>query len=495
MSSELPCYKVSWKNPRFPEIKENSKASGGGCQPGLRSTLKMTFLKGLANPLVYFIGSLLFYLQAFPQDRQPADSLQFLTLDQCIVYALKHQPAYLESAINVSIARKTNAISLSGWLPQVSFGGNLTHYDPLPTSFTANPLDPSGSPLPVHSGITNTFTPQVNASQAIINPDVLYAARSAHLFVESAMQSSDSTKINLITSVSKSFFSLLLTLAQMNVLKDDTTRLGKTQRDAYHQYISGVVDKTDYQEATISLNNSRAQLKQAVESVRPLYAILKQLIGLAPEKEFNVSYDTNQMMKKISIDTNEQLLVEKRIEYQQLQTVKKLQEQNVQYYRSQYLPALSAFYNYVYEYENNNFSQLLNQSYPYSYMGASVSIPLFTGLRWHQNVQKAKLEMQKTDWQITDLKSRIYSEYSTALATYKSNLYNMNVLRENMIMARDVYGVVSLQYKQGLIAYLNVITAESNLISSQISFLNALFQVLSSKVDLEKAMGNTLSKY
>jgi outer membrane protein TolC len=64
-----------------------------------------------------------------------------------------------------------------------------------------------------------------------------------------------------------------------------------------------------------------------------------------------------------------------------------------------------------------------------------------------------------------------------------------------MIMARDVYGVVSLQYKQGLIAYLNVITAESNLISSQISFLNALFQVLSSKVDLEKAMGNTLSKY
>jgi outer membrane protein TolC len=218
-------------------------------------------------------------------------------------------------------------------------------------------------------------------------------------------------------------------------------------------------------------------------------------MGYAPEKEFNVSYDTNQMMKKISIDTNEQLLVEKRIEYQQLQTTKKLQEQDIQYYRSQFLPALTAFYNYVYEYENNSFSQLFNQAYPYSYMGARVSIPLFTGLRWHENVQKAKLQMQKTDWQITDLKSRIYSEYTSSLATYKSNLYNLNILRDNMTMARDVYGVVSLQYKEGLIAYLNVITAESNLISSQISFLNALFQVLSSKVDLEKAMGNTLSKY
>jgi len=494
MSSELPCYQVPWKNPGFLKLP-NGIPDGENRFPGFRNKLREICHDGFAFSLSFIVFSLLISLQSLSQERNPADSLQFLTLDQCIVYALKHQPAYMQSAINVSIARKTNAISLSGWLPQVNFSGSLTHYDPQQTSFTANPTDPSGPPLQVHSGITNIFTPQVNASQAIINPDVLYAARSAHLYFESAMQSSDSTKINLITSVSKSFFSLLLTLAQMNVLKDDTTRLGKTQRDAYHQYISGIVDKTDYQEATISLNNSRALLKQAMESVRPLYANLKQIMGYAPEKEFNVSYDTNQMMKKISIDTNEQLLVEKRIEYQQLQTTKKLQEQDIQYYRSQFLPALTAFYNYVYEYENNSFSQLFNQAYPYSYMGASVSIPLFTGLRWHENVQKAKLQMQKTDWQITDLKSRIYSEYTSSLATYKSNLYNLNILRDNMTMARDVYGVVSLQYKEGLIAYLNVITAESNLISSQISFLNALFQVLSSKVDLEKAMGNTLSKY
>jgi len=57
-------------------------------------------------------------------------------------------------------------------------------------------------------------------------------------------------------------------------------------------------------------------------------------------------------------------------------------------------------------------------------------------------------------------------------------------------MAKRTYFVVTLQYKQGIVAYLNVITAESNLISSEISYLNALFQVLSNKIDLEKAMGN-----
>jgi len=237
-------------------------------------------------------------LCGYSQNKNSEDTVHYLNLDQCIVYALQHQPAMMQSAINIEIARKSNAISLSAWLPQVDFNGNLTHYDPLPTTFSANPANPNGPLVPGHSGIVNSFNPQVTATQAIINPEVLYAARSAHLFVQEAQQSNDSTKINLIATVSKSFYNLLFTLAQMNVLKDDTTRLGKTLRDAYHQYVSGVVDKTDYKEASISLNNSRAALKQATESVRPLYASLKQVMGFPPEKEFSVSYDTLQMRKR-----------------------------------------------------------------------------------------------------------------------------------------------------------------------------------------------------
>jgi outer membrane protein TolC len=52
-----------------------------------------------------------------------------------------------------------------------------------------------------------------------------------------------------------------------------------------------------------------------------------------------------------------------------------------------------------------------------------------------------------------------------------------------------LYEIVTLQYQQGVVAYLNVITAEENLITSEIGYLNALFTVLSNKVDLQKAMG------
>jgi multidrug efflux system outer membrane protein len=409
----------------------------------------------------------------------------FLTLRQCIDYALLHQPALNRSVINTSIARETNAINLAAWLPQANATGNLTHYIQLPGN---NVVTSTGTTT--NGRTTTTFIPVLAVSQAIFSPTLLYNSRSAPLYVKSAQQVTDSTKIFLVSQVSKSFYSVLLTLEQINVLKEDTARLGKNVRDTYHQYIGGIVDETDYEEATITLNNSMAQLKQANENVTPQFAGLKQLLGYPPEQQFNLSFDTTEMIQAIHLDTAQQLKYENRIEFQQLNTQKALQDELIRYYNHSYMPTVSAFFNYDLQFANSNVAQLLSSSYPTSLVGLSFSIPIFTGFARLHNVQKAKLQSQLLDWDRVDLKSQIYSEYATAIANYKGNLYNLQLLQKNVALAQRAYFVITLQYKQGIVAYLNVITAESNLITSEISYLNALFQVLSSKIDLQKAMGS-----
>jgi len=282
---------------------------------------------------------------------------------------------------------------------------------------------------------------------------------------------------------------LLLTLEQIDVLKADTAELDRSVTDAYHQYVGGIVDETDYEEATITLNNTLVQLKQSIENVYPQYAVLKQIMGYPPEKQFNVSFDTSEMIRNINIDTTQQLDYEKRIEYQQLNTAKKLQHELINYYQLAFLPTVSGFFNYTQEFENNNLSNLFSSSYPYSSAGLTLSLPIFTGFSRVENVRKARLQEQLLDWNEAGLKSEIYTEYTSALANYKSNLYSFHVMRQNVAMAKRVYFVVELQYKQGIVAYLNVITAQSNLITSETGYINALFQALSSKIDLEKAMG------
>ena len=413
------------------------------------------------------------------------DTTTNLTLRQCIDFAMQHEPTTQQSVINVSIAKVNNAINLAGWLPQANISANLIHYTTLPTTFSNN----SGTITKLQTGVINTVNPIGSVTQTIFNPSLLYAAKSAPLYVQQAEQITDSTRIEIIAAVSKTFYSLLLTLEQINVLKEDTARLTKNVSDTYHQYVGGIVDETDYDEAVISLNNSKFQLKQSTESITPQYAMLKQVMGYPPAKQFNVIYDTARMMNDISFDTTQGLQYEKRIEYQELMTTKKLQGQLIDYYRKAWLPTVGAFFDYDYEFQNNSTGGLFSQAYPYSYLGLSLTMPIFTGFARINSVKKARLQYQLLEWGEVGLRSQIYTEYTTALANYKSNLYNLDISRENVALAKKTYDIVSLQYQQGVVAYLNVITAESNLITSEISYQNALFQLLSSKVDLEKSMG------
>ena len=98
--------------------------------------------------------------------------------------------------------------------------------------------------------------------------------------------------------------------------------------------------------------------------------------------------------------------------------------------------------------------------------------------------------MKRTDWDLIALKQSVNSQYSQALETYKSNLANYLALKENVDLAKEVYDLIQLQYKSGIKTYIEVVTAEADLRTAEINSINALYQVLSSKVDVEKALGN-----
>src|ERR1700761_5658754 len=417
------------------------------------------------------------------QNQPVADSA--LTLDQCVAYALKHEPFINMAIVNQAITVANNRIAISGWLPQVNVQGNFTHYNTLPTGFFTD----SGRIVNSKTGVINTFTPTLAVAQTIFNPSLLYAVHAAPLYDTQARQITDSTKIEIVAAVSKTFYSLLNTLEQINVLKEDTSRLAKNVSDTYHQFVSGVADKTNYDEAVISLNNSLFSLRQAIEAIRPQYSQLKQVMGYPPASQFNVLYDTLQMKNDIAFDTTMALDMTKRPEFQYLQTTKRLQLETVNYYRHAWIPTVGAFFDYEYEFESNDFSKLFSQAYPFNYVGLSFSVPIFTGFARTQNVKKARLQYDLLDWNEVELKSQIYTDYNTAMANYKSNLYNLTVSDENRVLAKETYDIVYLQYMQGVVPYLNVITAETNLITSELTYQTSLFQVLSSKIDLEKAMG------
>jgi outer membrane protein len=403
------------------------------------------------------------------------------TLQQCIQYALDHQPSVKQSQLQEQIVSYNIRSRIADWYPQ--FGGqySVQHNFQRSTSFF------NGVATPV--GVNNTSLGQLYLDQTIFNRDVLQARRVKNDVQLQATQATVSEKIDITVNVSKAYYDILTSQQQIKVAEENIARLQKSLEDAYYRYQSGITDKTDYKRAQIALNNTKAtrQINQAALVAR--MENLKNYMGYPIGAPLTIVYDSLQMEREVGFDTLQRPDFTKRIEYEQLLTQKALQQANVAYQKNAFLPSLSASAIYNLNYLANDFGKLYANNYPNSFVFLTAGIPIFQGGKRTANIRSAKLGVSQLDLELLNLGNVINSQYATALSNYKGSLANYLASKENVILAQEVYDVINLQYKAGIKTYLEVINAETDLRTSQINYFNALNQVLASKVDAERALG------
>lgn len=421
------------------------------------------------------------FSQAIQQSTNDAPLLEQATLENVVQYAIKNQPVIQQSMIDERITENQIRSKLADWYPQVNFNYNLQHNFIVQTSIIAG--------NPVKLGVSNISATQFTLSQQIFNRDVLLANQTKKDVLLQASQNTSANKTDIAVNVSKAFYDVLATTQQIDVAQEDIVRLERSLKDAENQYKSGIADKIDFKRATISLNNTRANKKSNEEILKAKLKYLKALMGYPVSKELQISYDTLQMEREILLDTNQSVDLTSRIEYQLLSTQKKLLEANLQYNKWSYLPNVSLNGAYNLNFQNNQFSDLYSRNYPNSFGLITLSLPLYQGGKRKANTKVAEWQIKRLDWNIKGLQTNVNSEYASALANYKGNLTNLLAQKENVDLAREVYDVIQLQYKSGIKTYLEVITSETDLRLARINYYNSLYQVLASKIDVQKALG------
>lgn len=412
---------------------------------------------------------------------QQATDLNTFTLEQCQQYAYEHNPGLQQSLLDRQITEHGIKSRLADWYPQLRFDYNVQH------AFQLQVSNINGQLIPL--GLRNTSAGQFGLTQNLFSSDALLASNSAKEIRKQATQNIILNKIDLSVNVGKAFYDVLLTRDQLRVLDEDIVRLDKSLKDAFNQYEGGIVDKVDYKRATIALNNTKAQRKTADETLKAKYSYLKLQMGLADSIPLQLAYDSSKLATLAIIDTAVAAIVQNRVEYQQLETQKRLQDINYNYYKWQFIPTIQAYGNYNLNYLNNDFGKLYRDNYPNSFAGVRVGIPLFQGFRRVQNMKQARLQADRVNYDIEQLRNTVSTEVSQAMAAYKGYLNDFYTLKQNVDIAREIFNTIELQYRSGIKAYLEVITAQTDLRTAELNYSNALYQLLGSKLDLERALG------
>jgi outer membrane protein TolC len=386
-----------------------------------------------------------------------------------------------QTLIDEQITDREINSKLADWFPQLNFNFNVLHDYQLPVTI----FEGSGAVVGVKDNSGGLFS----LTQNIFNRDVLLASTTAGDVRKQTKQITINNKISVIIDVSKAFYSVLLAQDQIDLINEDITRLELSSKDTYNHYKSGVVDKTDYMRASIALNNALAEKKQDDEFLKVSRAQLKLLMGYPPDSDLKLDYDRTQMENDVYLDTTQNIVYENRIEYKLLQTQKRLQEANLRYYEWSFIPSISAFGEYNLNFQSDIWSKLYNTNYPSSYIGIELSFPIFTGGKRIQEIDQAELELKRFEYNFASIKGKFNTEYAQALANYKSDLNSYGVQKSNLELAKEVYDIIQLQYKSGFKTYLDVITAETDLRTTQVNYITSLYRVLSSKLDVQKALG------
>lgn len=436
-------------------------------------------IKKLVYPLLLAIGGC-FSITTYAQEDTSLP--ENATLSDLIDFALDNRAAVHQAMIDEEIGERDIASALSGWFPQINADASYNRNIKIPTAVIGDQV--------ISMGQKNVGALVLQADQQILNPGLLQASKAARYIRQQNTLNTENNKINTVVEVSKAYYDILTSEEQLGIIEENIQRIQKQLNDARARYETGIVDRTDYKRAEISLSNTKAELKRVIQLLNYKYAYLKELIGLAPEQPLSLTFDYAAMENEMLLDTSMVMNYSDRVEYQQLQTQKQLQELNTAYNKWTFLPNLSAFYNYAWDYRDDQFADLFAQNFPRSVFGLTLHLPIFQGGKRIHEIRRSKLVEERLDWEIINLKSQINTQYEMAMATYAANLNDWRTAKHTVELSEEVYNTIKLQYDEGIKTYLDLMTAETDLRTSQINYLNAMYAVLSGKLDVQQALGN-----
>lgn len=454
------------------------------------------------------------FLSAFHSSfAQQGNTVTEMSLKDCLQYAERNQVKIKNAILDYKSAIAKNKEVTGSAFPQLNAKGGL-NYAPLVAAFSVpnfvktliagdgtNPGIVNNSALNqnVVNGVPDemsfafqpkwTTTGSVELSQILFNPSLTIALKARKTLEELAAKSVDLTMQDVKVAVSKAYYNILIAEKQQELVIKNIERLEQMEKDTKGIYNAGMAEKIDVDRITVSLNNLRTQKIKVEQMIELAYLSLKFQMGMPLEESINLSDTLSENMMATSLLT-EELDFSVRKEFQLLEIQNKLYGMDVKRYKMGWLPTLNFFGNYGYTlYNMVKLYDPQDKWQKSSMLGVNLNVPIFTGFQRKNQLKQAQYTLEKNKNDIDNLKMALTLEKENARITLRNNLLALTNQKENMTLAENVYNTARIKYNEGVGTNLEVMNAEASLKEAQTNYFSALYDVMTAKIDLQKALG------
>ncbi|MFZ0473739.1 MAG: TolC family protein [Bacteroidales bacterium] len=415
---------------------------------------------------------------------QEAPASLSLTVDQAVEYALDKNKSIASARYDLLASEKAKWEAIAAGLPTIdgsaSFNNNL--------AVMTRIVNIGGVQTPLQFGTTYDDAIGASASALFFSAPWLVGIQTSKLAYTLASQGLTLTKIETEESVVNAYYLILTLTESIKVIDQNLANLNEILVSTDAMYSVGMAEATDVDQMRSNVSMLINTRSSAERSVELNYNMLRFLLGVERGTEIILTESLDNIIAAVNVDAliTEEFNIEENINYQLIDSQLKMSELSLKGAKATVLPTLAGSIYYTRTGMGDKVSSM--DYFPYSAVGLQLQVPIFGSGSRYTKIKKAQINYEKAQ----NTKSMMSDQLLLQEKQLRYNLLNANEQyksqKENIEIAARVLKSIQNKYNQGMASSLDLTQANNNYLTSQSNYLNAIMNLLQTKVSFDKLM-------
>jgi outer membrane protein TolC len=416
-----------------------------------------------------------------------------VSLKECIEYGLKNNGNVKLAQIKEGIAEQQTREALSAYLPQVNASGALD--DNIKLQSTVIPAGFLGSTEDRRITLGSKYSSNISAQadQVVFDQALLTGLKANKPNIANAALNAQKTKENIIYNVANNYYQVFVTGQQIVLLKDNLNKTEQILGTLQLQLDNGVIKKVDYDRTKVSLNNIKSQLTLAESNLTLAQNQLKFQMGMPMNEQIELT--DNPLNKPFQAYEPGGFEAGNLTDFKIQKTNMQLQGIEKDRIRAGYLPKVSVYGRYGYQALGNNLGDSWGNWFSFGAIGLKLTIPIFDSFKRDAQWKQADLNLMTQNEQLKLNVQNYELQNHNATTQLQKARINLSNDESNVNLAKEVYDVTTLQYREGTIPLSDLLNAESSYKEAQSNYINSMLSYYQAQLGIEQSQGSLTAFY
>lgn len=359
-------------------------------------------------------------------------------------------------------------------------------------SETSSPMAGMSSGGGIEVGRWNTYNLGVSASMPLINAQLWKSLKISGQNVELAIEKARSSRLDMVTQVKQAYYAVLLAKEALNVYKDVYDNAVKNFEQTQMRYNAQKASELDYTRAKSTVANAIPNVYNAESSVILALWQLKAVMGVSLDQDIDVAGVLGDYSDAMATDSysSDALTLDYNTTMRQLAIQADQLAETVKMQKYAYIPSLALTFSYSLNAMTNDFKFSDYRWTPYSYVGLSLNIPIFSGGKRYNDVRQAQAQASELAIQVDDTERQLKIAIRQYLNTMETKMKSLAAAEDGVETAQKAYDIATQSYNVGRSTITELNDAQLALTQSKLAVSQSIYEYVVAKSSLEQILGH-----